>query len=287
MAVNPRRLAVAGGLPATAGTTNHQDSGNWRPGARLPRAERAARQSFEICFEICSRARAAVRAGQHERAGLDLVKRACSVTAASGRPEGAFSPSALAAPARTIARAISEIRHVSNDSPLPCADRAGTGRPRPASAVRKTVAARTLAALAVAASKGCTWATDARRTDAPVVAWDLRGSQRPNSPRESPRRFSCFGELRWHASKRDSAARGPLQTGPAAQHRHGPGGQPVILRDVLEICSRARAAVRASQRERAGLDRVKRACSVMAALGWGPSAGREPQGGRRVFPRPR
>ena len=55
----------------------------------------------------------------------------------------------------------------------------------------------------------------------------------------------------------------------------------------FQICSRARAAVRAGQRERAGLDRVKRACSVMAALGWGPSAGREPQGGRRVFPRPR
>ena len=29
---------------------------------------------------------------------------------------------------------------------------------------------------------GCAWATDARRTDAPVVTWDLRGSHRPNSP---------------------------------------------------------------------------------------------------------
>ncbi len=27
------------------------------------------------------------------------------------------------------------------------------------------------------------WAIDVRRTDAPVVVWDLRGSQRPNSPR--------------------------------------------------------------------------------------------------------
>ena len=40
-----------------------------------------------------------------------------------------------------------------NGSPLPGARRAGTGRPRPASAVRKTVAAHTLAALDDAASR--------------------------------------------------------------------------------------------------------------------------------------
>ena len=59
------------------------------------------------------------------------------------------------------------------------------------------------------------------------------------------------------STKRGSAARGPLQTGAAAQHRHAAGGQRVILRSVLQICSRARAAVRAGQRERAGLDHSK------------------------------
>ncbi len=52
---------------------------------------------------------------------------------------------------------------------LPCTRRTGTGRPRPSSAGRKIVAARTLAALDAAASKGCAWAADVRRTDAPVV----------------------------------------------------------------------------------------------------------------------
>ena len=61
--------------------------------------------------------------------------------------------------------------------------RGGTGRPRPASAVRKTVAAHTLADARSRGEYGCAWATDVRRTDAPVVVWDLRGSQGPNSPR--------------------------------------------------------------------------------------------------------
>ena len=118
---------------------------------------------------------------------------------------------------------------------LPCAGRAGAGRPRPASAGRKTVAARTLAALVVAASKGGTWATDARRTDAPVVAWDLRGSQRPNSPRGIAAPVFLLRVSASVASRRqrDSAARGPLQTGAAGQHRHGAGGQRVILRRVI------------------------------------------------------
>jgi hypothetical protein len=34
-----------------------------------------------------------------------------------------------------------------------------------------------------AATKGCGWPTSVRRTDAPVVAWWLRGSHRPKSPR--------------------------------------------------------------------------------------------------------
>ena len=111
--------------------------------------------------------------------------------------------------------------------------RAGAGRTRPAPRGGKTVSARTLAALAVAASR------DARVRHMPgaqMRRWwrGIYADHRDRTRRaESPRRFSCFGKRRWHSTTRGSAARGPLQTGAAAQHRHGPGGQRVILRSVL------------------------------------------------------
>ena len=61
--------------------------------------------------------------------------------------------------------------------------RTGTGRPRPASAVRKNRRGSYPRSARSRGEYGCAWATDVRRTDAPVVVWDLRGSQRPNSPR--------------------------------------------------------------------------------------------------------
>jgi len=81
--------------------------------------------------------------------------------------------------------------------------------------------------------------TDARgrqMSGAQMRRWSCRiyADHRDRTRRaESPRRFSCFGERRCHPTTRDSAARGPLQTGPAAQHRHGPEGQRVILRRVI------------------------------------------------------
>jgi len=60
---------------------------------------------------------------------------------------------------------------------------------------------------------GCASATDVRRN---YCLWwfEIYADHRDRTRREeSPRRFSCF------------AARGPLQTAAAAQHRHGAGGQ--------------------------------------------------------------
>ena len=61
-----------------------------------------------------------------------------------------------------------------------------------------------------------------------VVMWELRGSQRPDSPRGIAAPVFL---LRWASligrTKRDSAARGPLQTAAAAQHRHGASGRQV------------------------------------------------------------
>jgi len=73
---------------------------------------------------------------------------------------------------------------------------------------------------------GCAWATDVRRTDAPVVSWDLRGSHRPNSPRgiAAPVFLLRCASLQSSRSL-TPPVRGPLQTAAAAQHRHGTGGQ--------------------------------------------------------------
>ena len=106
---------------------------------------RARGSSFEGCFKISEIARGAVRAGQRERAGQDIES--TNGSAAAGRA------------------------------------RAGTGRPRPASAVRKTVAARTLAALVVAASRDALGRHMSGALMRRWSTWDLRGSQRPNSPR--------------------------------------------------------------------------------------------------------
>ena len=104
--------------------------------------------------------------------------------------------------------------------------RTGTGRPRPASAVRKTVAAHTLAPLDSAAS------TDARgrqMSGAQMRRWwrGIYADHRDRTRREeSPRRFSRSAALRRSGGRSaDSAARGPLQTAAAAQHRHVAGGR--------------------------------------------------------------
>ena len=74
-------------------------------------------------------------------------------------------------------------KHQWNDSSLPCTRRAGTGRPRPASAVRKIVAAHTLATLVPrrvrdALGRHMPGALMRRR-----VVWALCGSHGPNSSR--------------------------------------------------------------------------------------------------------
>ena len=70
----------------------------------------------------------------------------------------------------------------SSDFSLPCTRRTGTGRPRPASAVRKIVAAHTLASLDDAASRD---ALRRQMSGGIIAGGDLgsTGSQRPNSPR--------------------------------------------------------------------------------------------------------
>src|SRR5262245_8523950 len=91
--------------------------------------------------------------------------------------------------------------------------RAGAGRPRPASAVRKIVAAHTLATLDAAASRDAL----GRQMSGGIIAGGDLGIYADHRARtrreESPRRFSCF------------AVRGPLQTAAAVQHRHVAGGQ--------------------------------------------------------------
>ena len=60
-----------------------------------------------------------------------------------------------------------------------------------------------------------------RFTDAPMVAWDLRGSHSPNSPRgiASPVFRQCARRRRKSAARRCSAL---LHTSAASQRRHGP-----------------------------------------------------------------
>ena len=167
---------------------------------------------------------------------------------------------------------------------LPCAGRAGTGRPRPASAGRKTVAARTLAALAVAASRDALGrqmpGALMRRWSRGIYADHRDRTRRGNRRAGFPAPMSFAGTRRSETPPcvaRSRRAR-PPSTGTARE------GSASSFDVCSQICSRARAAVRAGQRERAGLDQVKRACSVMAALGWGPSAGRERQAEGAFFP---
>ena len=150
--------------------------------------------------------------------------------------------------------------------------RGGTGRPRPASAVRKTVAARTLADARPRGEYGCAWATDVRRTDAPVVVWDLRGSQRPNSPRGIAAPVFL---LRWASligrTKRGSAARGPLQTAAAAQHRHGARGRQVWDQGAAGFSPPGlwRPASAERQRTSARLAQLRKAATLASTAGSG------------------
>jgi hypothetical protein len=103
--------------------------------------------------------------------------------------------------------------------PAALSRRAGAGRPRPASAVRKIVAAHTLAPLADAASRD---ALGRHMSGAPMRRWSLEiyADHTDRTRREeSPRRFSCSADFA------HSAARGPLQTAAAVQYRHGAGGR--------------------------------------------------------------
>jgi hypothetical protein len=118
-------------------------------------------------------------------------------------------------------------RSKSKGCPLPCTRRAGTGRPRPASAVRKT--SRLIPSLRSTTRRvRMRPSTDSGRAElrrsalgrqmsgALMRRWsfEIYADHRDRTRREeSPRRFSCF------------AARGPLQTAAAVQHRHDAGGQ--------------------------------------------------------------
>src|SRR5688572_12800971 len=82
--------------------------------------------------------------------------------------------------------------------PSPAAAGARTGPApadrRPASARRETGLRSNPRSARARGEYGCAWTTDVKRTDAPVVVWDLRGSQGPNSPRRiAPAGFRLRG----------------------------------------------------------------------------------------------
>ena len=204
---------------------------------------------------------------------------------ASCRAKARF-PSALAAPART---APGRSQRSVESTALRCRARAA-----PALAVRARLPRSGKPSRLVRSLRSSSrLSRDARGRQMPgalMRRWSrgIYADHRDRTRREeSPRRFSGSDGLRWHADEARLRSAWPAPDGRGRPAPARPGRAARHPSKCFQICSRARAAVRAGQRERAGLDRVKRACSVMAALGWGPSAGRERQGGRRVFPRPR
>ena len=90
---------------------------------------------------------------------------------------------------------------------------------------------------------GCTWATHVRRTDAPVVTWDLRGSQRPNSPRGIA---SPVFRLRRNSDPARLRSARPAPRASAVQHRHATGGRPRSrrTRQSLQVRAPNRSGVR-------------------------------------------
>ena len=98
--------------------------------------------------------------------------------------------------------------------------RGGTARPRPASARRENGLSSYPRCARRRGEYGCDWPTHARRTDAPVVVWDLRGSHVRNSPRgiASPV-FRSSTALSSVEARLRGARLAPRSA--VGQHRHG------------------------------------------------------------------
>ena len=121
-------------------------------------------------------------------------------------------------PNRLAIRSLSTFDRVGASRCRSCS--AGTVRPRPTARGGRRSSLGTSRFARYRGEYGCAWATAVRRTDVPVLAWDLRGSHGPNSPRgiaparfpAPPPRASCEGRLTLCVAS--------LRGTSAGQHRH-------------------------------------------------------------------